>query len=229
MAVEAPTDIRIVLFSERQLFRAALRLLIENHDGLTTVGERGGVEKALGTVAREQPDIILLDMDQDADKSLALLAKIRSTSNSARVIVLSDKLDPEVYRGVIRAGAKGFVLNESEPECLFKAINKVHAGEAWIDRSVMADVIDEISNHAQNKTGATRANPIGLLTERELGVVRLVCEGLRNKQIAEQLIISESTVRHHLTSIFNKLDLTDRFQLVLFAFRHGIVPPSGGR
>jgi DNA-binding NarL/FixJ family response regulator len=193
---------------------------------MSIVGDVGAVDDALEVFVREEPDIILLDIGLGTEEALDLLNEIRSTSIGARVILLSGELDPEIYRSAIGAGAKGLIQMHAEPECLFKAINKVHAGEVWLDRSLMADVIDQMANHGHNSKPASRQDtPIESLSQRELEVVRLVCEGLRNKQIAERLLISESTVRHHLTSIFNKLNLTDRFQLVLHAFRNGIVQP----
>ena len=225
MRSESSTEIRIVLVSGRPLFRAGLHLLIDEQESMRLVGEAGTIEKALEVVARMKPDIVLLDMDAGSEDILSLLSRIRSNGNGVRVIVLSEKLDSELSMNAIRAGAKGHVLKEAEPLALFKAIHKVHAGEVWLDRSVMADVIDQIANPPQNGINSREKSPIELLTERELEVMRLVCEGLRNKQIALRLHISESTVRHHLSSIFDKLDLSERFQLVLHAFRHRLVQP----
>jgi DNA-binding NarL/FixJ family response regulator len=225
MTAGSSTDIRVILVSDRELFRAGLSLLIENQDGMTMVGEAGAADDALAAFVREGPDITILDMGLGKNEALELLNGIRSANNGARVILLASETDAEVCRNAIRAGAKGVIPASAGPEYLFKAITKVHAGEAWIDRSVIADVIDHISNHGNNTPNPRQATPIESLTQRELEVLRLVCEGLRNRQIADRLLISESTVRHHLTSIFNKLNLTDRFQLVLHAFRQGIVQP----
>jgi DNA-binding NarL/FixJ family response regulator len=218
-------DIRIVIICRGQLFRAGLHLLIEEQDGMQIVGVEGEPQNGLETVARTKPNVVLLDIDSEQDGTFELMSQIRATGNGSRVIVLSEKKDLESSMSAIRAGAKGHVFKGADPMSLFKAINKVHAGEVWFDRSVMADVIDQISGPGQNSGDSASGNLHELLTERELDVVRLVCEGLRNKQIAARLHISESTVRHHLTSTFYKLELSDRFQLVLYAFRNGIVEP----
>lgn len=223
MSSSPSEPIHVLLISGQALFCAGLRLLIDNHHGMVLVGQSKTLVDAGEVVAREKPDIILLDIDIDRHKVLDTLPLMRTVANGARVILLTRTFDSEVYSCAVRVGVKGFVLKEQEPDSFFKAITKVHAGEVWLDRSILADVIDHISNRPFEAD--PEAASISLLTERELEVIDLVCEGLRNKQIAQRLHISESTVRHHLTSIFNKLDLSDRFTLVLYAFRHGLAEP----
>ena len=119
----------------------------------------------------------------------------------------------------MRAGAMGVVLKDHAAEVLIKAIEKVHSGEVWLDRLMMGRVLQEISEEKQSNPDREK---IDTLTERERQVVGLVGEGLKNKQIAARLFISETTVTHHLSSVFSKLEVSDRLELVVYAFRHGL-------
>jgi len=121
----------------------------------------------------------------------------------------------------MRMGARGLVFKENTPEILIKAIQKVHAGEVWLERKMMASVISDMSRVLSGKPDAT-SRQIATLTARERQVVSLIGEGLKNRDIAGRLFITEATVRHHLTSIFGKLDVKDRCELVVYAFRHGL-------
>jgi two-component system nitrate/nitrite response regulator NarL len=117
------------------------------------------------------------------------------------------------------AGAMGVVLKEHAAEVLIKAINKVHQGEVWLDRSMMGTVLDEMTQAPEIDPEGAR---IASLSDREREVIALIAEGLKNKQIAQRLFISETTVTHHLSSIFSKLDVSDRLELIIYAFRHGL-------
>jgi len=114
------------------------------------------------------------------------------------------------------------VLKERSTEILLKAIEKVHAGEVWLERSMIAAVLSEMTRKNERKPTNPEAANIATLTPREREVITLIGEGLRNKQIAQRLFISETTVRHHLTSIFSKLHVSERLELVIYAYRHGL-------
>jgi DNA-binding NarL/FixJ family response regulator len=118
----------------------------------------------------------------------------------------------------------GLVLKDKATEVLIKAIERVHAGEVWLDRSLTASVLSELSL-AETRKSNPEADKVATLTGREREIVELVSQGLKNKQIAERLFISEATVRNHLTSILSKLDLSDRFELALYAYRHHLAKP----
>jgi DNA-binding NarL/FixJ family response regulator len=119
----------------------------------------------------------------------------------------------------------GLVSKEKAAEDLIKAARSVHAGEAWLDPAVVAGVLNEVSAAAKSKKVDPDARKIATLTKREREVVELVSQGIKSKEVAERLFISETTVRHHLTSIFEKLEVTDRVELMIFAYRHGLAKP----
>jgi two-component system nitrate/nitrite response regulator NarL len=232
MIMPAPTTnlIRVLLVDDHAVVRAGLRLLIESQPGLAIIGEAKNREEALALAAREQPQIVLLDLDLGGELSLDFLPELRDVANEAKIIMLTGMRDPEMHRRAVRLGIRGLVMKEQAAEVLVKAIEKVHAGEIWLDRSMMASVLSEITQERQPKQIDPEAKKIATLSQREREVIALIGEGLKNKQIGERLFISETTVRHHLTSIFSKLGVSDRLELVIYAYRHGLAtPPSNNR
>ena len=143
------------------------------------------------------------------------------------MIVLTGMRDSEAHRRAVRLGAMGLVRKEQASAVLLQAIAKVHAGEVWLERTLVADVLGEMTRGGPVCPVDPEAVKIATLTSRECELITLVGEGLKNRQIACRLCIAEATVRHHLTSIFAKLDVVDRLELVLYAHRHGLsrLPP----
>lgn len=223
----APSEasvVRILLIDDHAIIRSGLKMLIESQPGLKVVGEASDRAGAVSIASREQPDIILLDLDLGSESGLELIPPLRSAASQARVLVLTGLRDTEVHRNALRLGAMGIVQKEMASEVLLKAIHKVHAGEAWLDRSSIANLLSEIS-----VVEASRPDPegtrIATLSPREREVITLIGEGLNNKKIAERLQISETTVRHHLTSIFAKLGVSDRLELLVYAYRNKLAGP----
>jgi two-component system nitrate/nitrite response regulator NarL len=214
--------IRILLISDRGLLRAGLRTLLDSQPGMMVVAEVDCCAKAL-TVTCEEPDVILLNLDLTA--GLHEVPDLLAFRKGARLLVLISGGAPEVHHQAIRIGATGAVQKEEPPEVLVKAIEKVHAGEAWFDRSAIADVLMEMTRANGSHRNGAQVGGVTDLTKREREVVTHVAEGLKNKQIANRLFISEVTVRHHLTSIFSKLGVSDRLELMIYAFRHRLAEP----
>ena len=225
MAASITKPIRVMIIDDHAVLRSGLRLLIEEQPGLKVVGEAANRADAIMIATREQPDIILLDLDIKGDNGLDFLPQLHNAVREARVIILTGVSDPEVHQRAIRLGARGLVHKEHAVEVVVKAIEKVYVGEVWFDRSMMGSVIAEMTRATGTKTADPEAAKIATLTEREREVVALIGEGLKNKNIADRLFISETTVRHHLTSIFNKLEVSDRLELVIYAYRQGLANP----
>jgi two-component system response regulator DegU len=214
--------IRVLIIDDHALVRTALRMLLESQPEVVVVGEAGRFEDALNTANREQPDIILLDLDLGDVNGMDLLPQLLTVAPKARVVVLTGVRDPEVHRRAVRLGAVGLVLKEQAAEVLLQAIDEVCAGGLWLDTVLIADVLSEITRPTSTQSMAAQDIKIAALTAREREVIALVGQGLKNQNIADRLCISEATVRHHLTSVFAKLGLDDRLQLAVFAFRHGL-------
>jgi DNA-binding NarL/FixJ family response regulator len=168
----------------------------------------------------ERPDVILMEFARLDESSLRTISEWVSTAGPSRILVLADADDSEMRRRVLEMGVLGVLSKEASAEELFRAIQRVSLGETWIYQGTAADIIEEFSTPDRD---AERIK-IASLTGRELEVIAAVGQGLKNKQIGAGLSISDVTVRHHLTSVFSKLGLAGRLELVIYAYRHGLVP-----
>ncbi len=217
--------IRLLLLGSHAIGRAGLRLLVESGPDMTVIGETASAAEAVRMASHEQPDIVLVDLDNHDGAHLECLSSLFEATKASRVLVLMDGQDHELGQRAVRLGATGIVFKDKAPDVLITAIQKVHAGEAWLDRFTIASVLTEMSRGNHRNPGSPEAEGIATLTKREREVITLVAMGLRNKQIAERLFISDVTVRHHLTSVFGKLLVSDRFELMIYAYRHGLAEP----
>lgn len=225
MPQQGSEPIRVVIVDDHKMVRDGIRMIVDSRPGLKVVGEAGAKDEALAVVERELPDIVLLDLDLKADSGLDILPELKNLQKPPKVLVLTGVRDPEIHQQCVRLGARGLVQKESASETLVKAIEKVHAGEIWFDRNMMSSLLNEVLNEKNRKRDDPEAVKLASLTEREREVIGLVCLGLKNKQIAERLFISDTTVRHHLTSIFSKLEVSDRLELVIYSYRFGLAEP----
>ncbi len=229
MVTPATKPIRILLVDDHAVVRAGLRMIIQSRTGMTIVGEAGNRDDALSLADSEHPDIILLDLDLGGDSGMTLIADLIASAGEARIIILTGLRDPEAHRQAVLLGAMGIVKKEKAAEVLISAIERVHAGEAWLDPSLMAGVLTELTRSSKGRKTDPEAEKIAALTNREREVIALVGEGIKSKEIAGRLFISETTVRHHLTSIFDKLGVADRVELLIYAYRHGLASPPRRR
>jgi DNA-binding NarL/FixJ family response regulator len=209
-------SIRILLIDTQTIVRSGMRMLIESQPGLSVIGDVGNRAESLIAAAKEHPDIILIAVNDDSD--LEFLPELLSVAQQARVVVLTSLRDPDVHQRAIRLGAVGVVAKDTETKTLIKAIQKVHNGQLWLHGSMAANLLAGFV-HANQHTGI-ESTKIATLTKREREVISLISDGLKNKQIAAALFISEATVRHHLTSIFSKVGVSDRLELVVYAYRN---------
>jgi two-component system, NarL family, nitrate/nitrite response regulator NarL len=216
------TPIRIVILDGQRIVREGLRMLIETQKDLEVSSEIGMSAEALKTIHQTQPDVILLDLDLGEVNIVALIPEIQAASKDSKILALTGINDPEFHHHALRNGAKGIVLKEETGEVVLKAIRKVHGGEAWIDHAATARILTEISLSHHSNNIDPEAEKISLLTHREREIIEVLGEGLNNKQIGEKLFISEATARNHLTSILSKLGLSDRFELAIYSYRHGL-------
>lgn len=213
------SPIRILLINKDAIARAGVKLLLESGSGLKVVAQAGEKEEALKLAGQEQPDIILLHDNSIDQTEFEFLSELLAVNSQPRMILLTATADTQHHVEAVKKGVMGIVMVQNSPDVLFMAIEKVHAGEAWLDRALIANFISQKSIPAkidlQSKT-------IARLSAREREIIALVGEGLKNQQIADQLFLSEVTVRHHLTSIFKKLNVSDRLELVIYAYRTGL-------
>ena len=218
MANTAPS-VRLVIVDPHLLVCDGLRMLLDSQPGLKVVGIANNPAEALKEAKSKSPDIVLLDLDSSGEIPLSFVTELREKAETSRILVITGVRDPEVHRQAVRLGAMGVVLKQYAGDVLVKAIRKVHAGEIWLDRSAMGSLLREMAHQESDDSDSDDAR-IRNLTARERQVIALISEGLKNKQIAERLFISETTVTHHLSSIFSKLHVSDRLELVIYAFGH---------
>lgn len=220
MPNSATGQLRIMIVDDQLMVRAGLRKLLEDA-GIEVVAMAGNRADAIALAAREQPDVILIELEVDGEDALRFVPDIREAASKARVLILTGLKKQEGHQRAVQVGAVGVVFKNQEPEVLIKAVRKVHAGEVWLDRTTMGSLFNEMTRKKLDGRDLDETRRESL-TDRELQVISLIAEGLKNKQIAQRLFISETTVTHHLSSIFSKLDVSDRLELVIYAFGHDL-------
>jgi two-component system, NarL family, nitrate/nitrite response regulator NarL len=225
MSIPPLQSVRVLIVDDHGIMRAGLRMLLESQSGIMVVGEASSCADALALATCTQPDVIVLDLDLGGENAVESIPTLLRTAPETRILVLTGLRDPEVHRQAIRHGALGLVFKEKAVETLLQAITKVRAGEVWLEPTMIAQVLGDLTRPQSSPQTSAETAKIARLTEREREVITLVGEGLRNKHIAERLYISEATVRHHLTAIFAKLDVSDRFELAIYAYQHGLAKP----
>jgi DNA-binding NarL/FixJ family response regulator len=219
MQTTASQDIRVLIVDDHALFRAGVGVLLDRYDGVRVVAECGSVREACELAAREQPDVILLELDLGLgpQQGLDALPGLLEAAPDSTVLVVTAERDKAMHQAAMLQGASGIVTKDKPPSVLLKAVECVHAGEAWFDRAEIGSLLRDARAAASAQPG-----PEAQLTDRELQVIALICEGLDNRRIAARLHLSTKTVRNHLSSVFHKLGVADRLGLAIFALRQGL-------
>lgn len=210
------SHIRVLLADDHAIFREGVRKLLEGAGDIAVVGEAGNGEEALRLVDKLKPDVLLLDLRMPGKDGLGVLEEMNGHTPQARVILVAEGDNEHDIVRAMRLGARGVVWKQSASALLLKSIRKVHDGEIWLDNHMTAEVIDAFKKSSDS--GVRREKP--LLSPREREIVQLVAQGYRNREIAEKLFISEQTVKNHLHNIFDKLGVSDRLELALYAIHH---------
>ena len=223
--------IRILVVDDHAVVREGLRAFLALQDGFEIVGEAADGDEALERVAELDPDVVLMDLVMPKRDGVSAMRELRQRrsegarggrSGRARVIVLTSFLDDERLLPALEAGAAGYLLKNSQPAELARAIRAAHAGEAIIDPTVAARLVDALSNAERHPA----ADPLDQLTKRERDVLELIAGGRSNKRIALELGISEKTVKAHVGRVLAKLGVSDRTQAAVLAVQQGLVQKS---
>ena len=210
--------IRVVIADDHAVVRQGLRSFLGLQDDIEVVGEAADGAEALRAVEDLRPAVVLIDLVMPGIDGLGAIERIREQAPETRILVLTSFPDESKLFAALRAGAAGYLLKDVQPAELAQAIRTVAAGEALLDPAVTARVLRRMSEGERRPKHAD-------LTRRELEVLRLIARGLSNKQIAAELVLSEKTVKTHVSSILGKLRLSDRTQAALYAVREGLVEP----
>jgi DNA-binding NarL/FixJ family response regulator len=205
-----------MIVDDHALFRAALRKLLEREPHLDVVGEASSGKDAIAQMEKLQPDVLLLDLTMPHVSGWDVLRKLSKMSSKVRTILLSEAIEREQIVEALCLGARGILLKSTASQLLYKSIRTVMAGEYWVHRSIICELVDNLRTSGQ--PGAKPAtNDNYRLTRRELDILTSVVDGCTNRDIAAKFKISEQTVKHHLTNIFEKVGVSNRLELALFA------------
>ncbi len=214
--------ISVLIADDQALVREGLRLMLDAEPDITVVGEAENGNDALAKTRGLDPDVVLMDVRMPELDGLEATARLVQAGMRARVLMLTTfDLDEYVYRAM-KAGASGFLLKDAKREQLATAVRTVAAGESLLAPAITQRLIEDFCRRPPPGLGETAAG----LTERELGVVRLVARGLSNRELAKELYLSEATVKSHIARILAKLGVRDRVQIVVFAYESGIARPG---
>jgi two-component system, NarL family, nitrate/nitrite response regulator NarL len=218
---EAVPLVRIVIADDHRIFRAGLRRLLEAEPGFEVVGEAADGSEVAPLVERLRPDILLLDVAMPRVSGLEALGVLADRGTAVRTIVLTAAIDRTAFVKALQLGAWGVVMKEAATDLLFKSIRSVMAGQYWVGRETVSDLVEAL--RAPDIGAAPGPRQTFDLTPRELEVLSAVAGGQTNKEIARQFSLSEDTVKHHLSNIFDKVGASNRVELALFAVHHRLL------
>ncbi len=217
--------IRIVVADDHPIFRDGLCKLLALEDDFEVVAQASDGLQVLEVLQHFEPDVLLLDLKMPGLDGLATLQRLQAAKNKTRVIVLTASDDKNEFVQAMKLGTSGIVLKQTATELLIKSIRKVHAGEIWLDSHTTAAVIRQFVANDEPPTpmpATPRDRDRSPLSQREREIVALVAQGFKNKEMAEKMFISEQTVKNHLHNIFDKLGVSDRLELALYAIHNNL-------
>lgn len=214
-------NINILIADDHPIFRDGLRRLLEAEPGLKVIGEACDGAEAVKMARELKPDILLLDLAMPRHPGLEALRDLGSGQQSVRVILLTAAAEKQQIVEALQLGARGVVLKDSATQLLLKSIHTVMSGEYWVGRESVSNLVQYLRTLVQSTGEEAKQKKFGL-TPRELEIVSAVVAGYANKEIAEYFKISEDTVKHHLSNIFDKLGVSTRLELALFAVNQSL-------
>ena len=218
--------ITILLVDDHSLVRSGVRAFLEAHEDLEVVGEAASGAEAVKLAGELAPDVVLMDLVMPEMDGVEATWRVRQVSPRTHVVVLTSFHEDSHIFPAIKAGALSYLLKNVAPEDLADAVRAAAKGEAILNPMVAARLVEELRG-AANHPGGRGVNPYHELSEREMEVLRLVAAGMSNADIANRLVLSEKTVKSHVSNILNKLHLVDRTQAAVLAWREGIVRKAG--
>jgi len=216
------TKIRLLLADDHAIVRRGLQLFLKTQPDFELVGEAATGQEVLERVAELQPDIVLMDLHMPVVNGIEATRQIKASHPAVKVIVLTSFSDHDHVLPAVKAGAKGYLLKDIEPDELAKSIRQVYAGKVELHPDVAGLLLEQIAN-PEDSAPERNATPFDELTAREREVLQLIASGFTNKEIAAALFITEKTVKTHVSHILEKLGLSDRTQAAILAVKHGLI------
>lgn len=217
--------IRVLIADDHPILREGLRRLLEDDGGFEVVGQASDGREAVRLAREVQPDVLLLDLAMPRTSGLDALRELSGSGPGPRVLLLTVAIDDAQVMEALELGARGVVLKEAATELLFKAIRSVVAGQYWVGRDIVTDIVRHLRERASAAARRRLASPAQRLTSREREIVAMVADGSSNRELASRLGLAEDTVKHHVSNIFDKLGVSNRTELAAYAASHGLAEP----
>jgi two-component system response regulator DegU len=215
--------IKVMLVDDHSLIREGLKQLLSLEEDLVIVGEAQHGDEVLDKAFQLRPEVILLDINLPGKNGIELTGELKEKMPEVKVLVLTVDSEQVNVHKIIKAGALGYLLKDVEPDMLTEAIRTIARGDAYIQPCLLTKLVSEFRQLMRDETPALPPDRFGL-TQRELEIINYIAFGQTNKEIAEQLFISEKTVKNHVSSILRKMALDDRTQVAIYAYKQGMVP-----
>jgi two-component system, NarL family, nitrate/nitrite response regulator NarL len=218
---EPAVTIRVVIADDHPIFRDGLRRLLTAEPGFEVVGEAGDGQEAVQKAASLRPDVLLLDLAMPKVNGLQALQELLELRLPVRAVLLTAGIDSAETVRALRLGARGVILKESATQLLFKCLHSVMDGEYWVGHERVQDIVQQLRRVEEE--GRREQAPASRLTRREIQIVSAIVEGSSNKDIGQQFSLSQQTVKNHLSHIFDKLGVSNRLELALYAVHHKLI------
>jgi len=209
--------IKILIADDHSMVREGLKQLIELEDDIEVIAQAGDGQEAIDKILEVNPDVVLLDINMPKLNGLEVLEKLNEMNLEVNVLILTIHNEIEYLYRAVEIGVNGYVLKDSESDVLIKAIRSIYNGESYIQPNMASLLFKKINGELDNQVKHNK------LTKREVEVLKLITQGLLNKEIADQLCISEKTVKNHVSNIFKKIEVSDRTQAAVYAIKNNIV------
>ena len=216
MTIEKTATIKVMIVDDHAIVRKGIRALLATEKDIQVIGEAGDGAEAITQASALHPDVILMDLVMPKIDGIGATKQITTQQPGMRILILTSFAADDKVFPAIKAGALGYLLKDTGPQELIQAIHQVYRGEPSLEPSIARKVLTELSTPPQKTLSPDS------LTERELGILRLIAQGCSNKEIAEQLVITEMTVRTHVSNVLGKLHLASRTQAALYALKEGL-------
>jgi NarL family two-component system response regulator LiaR len=214
--------IRVLIVDDHQVVRQGLRTFLEIQEDVLVVGEAGDGQTAVEMVRQLRPNVVLMDLVMPRLDGISATRQVKALGAEVKVIALTSFTEDDKVFPAIQAGASSYLLKDVSPDDLVEAIRAVHRGEARLHPDIARKLMEQVARQVP----ASREPRLEELTDRETEVIRLVAQGRSNQEIAGELVISEKTVKTHVSNILGKLNLEDRTQLAIYAIKKGLVTPD---